>query len=172
MDKIKFILLISAFFACFILYNNCENTSKYDLIIHKKIAKTDPPCLQMYFYIQKYANEYKIPLDYAFGLAYKETGYRGIFHWNYNHRKTSCVNAEGPMQIMLPTATWIAGEQISRSDLRNNIELNVRLSMKFLRYLHDKYNNWKLVFGAYNTGKPCINEYAKDIFNKNYIWDK
>ena len=43
---------------------------------------------------------------YAYGIAYAETRYKGPFHWNYNPAQTSCVGAEGPMQIMLSTAIF------------------------------------------------------------------
>lgn len=173
MNKFKFILIISAFLLAFALHNSCNsNELKYDIEIKKKITKDDPPCLQMYYYIKKYAKQYDIPLNYAFGLAYEETGYRGPFHWEYKHGQTSCVGALGPMQIMPTTAEWMEGKPINSYKLRENIELNVRISMKLLRHLKDRYKDWNLVFGCYNTGRPCINEYARDIYNKNYIWDK
>lgn len=176
MNKIKFILLIASIFTCFILYNTCENIENieknYDIKFEKIIAKNDPPCLQMYFYIKKYAKQYNIPLDYAFGLAYQETGYRGPFHFKYNPKQTSFAEAKGPMQIMLSTARGINKDNVSEYRLLNDIEYNVRTSMKFLRILKDRYGDWGLVMGYYNTGRPCINEYALKIYNKNYIWDK
>ena len=39
------------------------------------IDSTSPPCLQMYYTIEKYAEEYNIPRNYAFGIANAETGY-------------------------------------------------------------------------------------------------
>ena len=29
-----------------------------------------------------------------------------------------------------------------------------------------------LAFGAYNTGSPCVNRYAREILNCNYNWIK
>jgi hypothetical protein len=37
--------------------------------------------------------------------------------------------------------------------------------MKLLRKLYDKYKNWKIVFGCYNTGRPCVNDYAERVYN-------
>lgn len=170
MKKLLIILCITFVGLFYITYYT--NTFKDQVVVFKKITKQDPPCLQMHFYIKKYAEEYDIPLDYAYGLAYQETGYRGAFHWKYNHKKTSSVGAEGPMQIMIPTANWLAERNVSRKELKEDIELNVRLSLKYLRYLHNKYSDWKKVFGAYNSGKPIINQYALNIYNKNYNWDK
>lgn len=128
------------------------------------------PSIQMYFYIKKYAAEFDIPEAYAFSLAYQETRYGGPMDLNYNHKQTSFAGALGPMQIMPSTAKLIYGESVPKKTLMSDINLNVMISMKLLRRLYDKYNDWGLVFGAYNTGRPMINGYAKNILNKQYIW--
>lgn len=130
------------------------------------IDSSSPPSLQMHHYIEKYSEEYDIPRDYAYGIAWKETRYSGPFHWDYNPAQTSYAGAVGPMQIMPSTAAMMwSGKKISREELRTNIELNVRTSMKLLRYLKNKYKSWKIVFGAYNTGYPMVNQYAIDVYN-------
>jgi len=129
------------------------------------------PSIQMYFYIKKYAAEFEIPEAYAFSLAYQETRYQGPLDLTYNHRQTSFAGALGPMQIMPATAKLIIGKPVSNSKLKNDIKLNVMISMKLLRRLHNIYGSWGVVFGAYNTGRPCINGYAHDILDKKYIWE-
>lgn len=129
------------------------------------------PSIQMYFYIKKYAAEYEIPEAYAFSLAYQETRYQGPMDLDYNHKQTSFAGALGPMQIMPSTAKMIYGKSISNHKLKNDIKLNVMISMKLLRRLRNTYGNWGVVFGAYNTGRPCINGYAKNILNKQYTWE-
>ena len=130
------------------------------------INENDPPCLQMYEAIEKYAEMYDIPKRYAYGIASVETSYKGPFHWTYNQAQTSCVGALGPMQIMPGTAQMMwPNKDISRSRLKNDIGYNVHTSMKLLRTLYDKYQNWKVVFGCYNTGRPMINDYAIKVFN-------
>jgi soluble lytic murein transglycosylase-like protein len=125
----------------------------------------------MYFYIKKYAAEYEIPEAYAFSLAYQETRYQGPLDLDYNHKQTSYAGALGPMQIMPSTAKMIYGKSVSNYNLKNDIKLNVMISMKLLRRLRNTYGNWGVVFGAYNTGRPCINGYAKNILDKQYIWE-
>lgn len=123
----------------------------------------------MYETIEKYSEEYDIPKHIAYNIAYKETRYKGPFHWNYNPSQTSHAGAEGPMQVMPATAKGINKKYISPKDLRNDIDLNISTSMKLLRKLYDKYGNWSLVCGYYNTGRPIINEYASYCANnKNY----
>jgi hypothetical protein len=125
-----------------------------------------PPCLKMFSSIEKYSREYRVPLKYALGIAYEETRYGGPFDWDYDHRKISSAGALGPMQIMPGTAKWMWGDnRITREKILGNIDFNVKTSMKLLRYLHDKYKNWKIVFGYYNTGTPCINSYAEKVYN-------
>lgn len=130
------------------------------------IDRDSPPCLQMYYSIEKYAAEYDIPLNYAYGVAYCETRYRGPFHWNYNHAQTSPAGAVGPMQIMPRYAgAYIDQKGWTTRDLRTNIDMNVKVSMRMLRKLHRIHHDWKLVFGAYNTGRPIVNDYAINVYN-------
>ena len=131
---------------------------------------TSPPAKQMYFYIKKYCLEYNIPEEYAFSLAYQETRYRGPLDSLYNHKQRSVCGALGPMQIMPSTANMIYGTAVEKNKLRSDIDLNVMISMKLLNLLHTKYQNWGLAFGAYNTGRPRINQYANRILNKQYVW--
>jgi soluble lytic murein transglycosylase-like protein len=67
---------------------------------------------------------------------------------------------------MLPTGKGMwKGQTVTREMLMNDIDFNVRTSMKLLRKLFNKHKNWKLVFGAYNTGRPCVNGYANMVYN-------
>ena len=141
------------------------------IVSSNEINESSPSCLKMYYAIMKWSSIYKIPKTYAFGIASKETGYRGPFHWKYRHAQTSCVGAIGPMQIMPSTADLMwKDSKVSRSKLMNDVDFNVHTSMKLLRVLYDKYGDWKTVFGCYNTGRPMINQYAIDVFNHKPSW--
>lgn len=129
------------------------------------IDKTSPPCLQMYYAIEKYAPEYGIPLDFAYGIAYYETRYQGPFHWNYNQIQESSAGAVGPMQIMPRYAHPYVDGSFTVQDLKTDIDMNVKASMRMLKKLKKIHKDWQLVFGAYNTGRPIINEYAKNVYN-------
>lgn len=131
-----------------------------------------PPSMQMYKYITMYADTFDIPLRYAFGIANAETSYNGPFHWTYNPAQASHAGAVGPMQVMLETARRNNHDNVSRERLCNDIEYNVRTSMKVLRKLHNKYGDWKTVFGCYNTGRPCVNGYANKVYNYQPNWKK
>jgi soluble lytic murein transglycosylase-like protein len=120
-----------------------------------------PESVKMAYYIEKYSIEYKIPRNIAYGVPYYETNYRGATDTTYNPKRTSKHNAYGAMQIKLATANGLSDTLITKKELLNNTELNVILSFKLLKILHNKYGNWKLAVGAYNTGKPIINKYSK-----------
>jgi soluble lytic murein transglycosylase-like protein len=125
----------------------------------------------MYDAIIKYSDKYKIPRKYAFGIAYEETSYQGPFHWKYRHAQTSFAGAVGPMQIMPSTGRFIwKDSSFTNRFLMTNIDFNVHTSMKLLRKLHDRYRDWKIVFGCYNTGRPVINDYAIHVFNHKPNW--
>lgn len=130
------------------------------------------PSIQMYFYIKKYSKQYGVPEDYAFGVAYHESRYQGPLHLNYNHRLTSSAGAVGPMQIIPKYAHRFAGRRVTPEEVRDDIQLNVKVSMKMLKKWHDIYHDWGLSLGAYNTGSPCVNGYARSILNKDYHWIK
>ena len=74
------------------------------------------------------------------------------------------------MQVMPATSKLINRETVSKEKLKSDISYNVRTSMKLLRRLHNIYGNWKLVFGAYNTGRPMINQYALNVYNFKPKW--
>ena len=40
--------------------------------------------------------------------------------------------------------------------------------MKILAQNYKRYKSWKKAAGAYNTGKPIINHYAKEAVKKDY----
>ena len=130
------------------------------------------PAIQMYFYIKKYSKQYGVPESYAFAVAYRESRYKGPMDMNYKHGLTSPSGAVGPMQIIPRYAHKFAGRTVTSQELRTNIQLNVKVSMKMLRKWHSIYHNWGLAAGAYNTGQPVMNDYARAVVNKEYHWIK
>lgn len=163
-------------FILFVIYSyqmdEQPNNENYSIeVASSDINMSAPPCLRMYDAIIKYADRYNIPKTYAFGIAYAETRYEGPFDWNYRHTQTSCVGAIGPMQIMPSTAKLMwKNLNFTNAYLKSNIEFNVHTSMKLLRKLHDRYGDWKIVFGCYNTGKPMVNDYAVKVYNHKIHW--
>ena len=115
-----------------------------------------------------YADSFDVPLNVAFNVARMETGYLGPNHDSYNHKQVSSCGALGAMQIMPRYASYFAGFKVNKQDLRDSIELNVYISMKTLRKHYNTYGDWKKSLGAYHTGKPVVNWYAKSGVKPNY----
>jgi soluble lytic murein transglycosylase-like protein len=127
--------------------------------------ETAPPCIKLYDLLKKYSVKYHVPFGIAYGIAAKESGYRGPFHWNYNPKLISSAAAYGAMQVQVPTANfiWKGEKRINQQQLLNDLELNVETSMKLIDHLKKTYGSWEVALGAYNTGSPIVNEYAREI---------
>ena len=165
---LSLIIIVSSF-----KRNHIEPKTTNDIEFFKNETKNNPSSsksMLVYDMIEKYSEEYNIPKHIAYNIAYKETKYRGPFHWNYDPHLTSSGGAEGPMQVMPATARGVNKRKITPYELRNDIELNISTSMKLLKILYNKSGgNWSLACGYYNTGKPIINSYASFCAtNKNY----
>lgn len=163
------LILIFSLYA-FNSVDNPNESPEYTIRKTKVINPTDPPSIQMYYAIEKYADSFNIPKRYAYGVANTETGYRGPFHFEYNPKQTSYVSAVGPMQIMLATARGLNKDNVSKEKLIGDIEYNVMTSMKLLRRLKNLRGRWDLVFGEYNTGRTMVNGYSYKVMNYKYNW--
>ena len=125
--------------------------------------------LQMYESIEHWSDSFGIPKYIAYNVAYLETRYQGPFDFDYNHKQTSSAGAVGPMQIITRWAQPYVRKRITAKELRNNIDLNVMISMKMLRKWYSIHHDWTLACGAYNSGQPIRNAYAiYATTNKDY----
>lgn len=125
--------------------------------------------LDMYLSVRKWCEYYQVPEYLAFNIAFKETGYRGPLHLGYNPNLTSSSGAKGAMQILPSTANWVQKNKVPTNILSESVDLNVQISIKYLKYLRKKFGSWPVALGVYNTGHPVVNEYASYCYNnKNY----
>jgi soluble lytic murein transglycosylase-like protein len=138
----------------------------------RKVEIIDTPAERMYSSLICYSDSFNIPLYIAFNIATIESNYRGPNDTTYNHAQVSKAGALGPMQIMYKYSHYYAGRKVSKSELKDSIEFNVRLSMIILQSHYEKYKNWAKVAGAYNTGKPVVNSYAKKAIDSTYFQKK
>jgi len=183
--NLKNILFVALFSVSFIVVGTSwEVLTKSEDDVQELVEKgkmggvpTSPTSLKMYELIEKYSTEYQIPKYVAYNVAFLETRYQGPFHWNYKPEQTSFAGAVGPMQIMPSTARFINKTTVSVSTLKNDIELNIETSMKLLNRLYEKYGDWAVVCGCYNTGRPIVNGYGKFCssnvnYQKNWVYLK
>jgi soluble lytic murein transglycosylase-like protein len=173
--KVKTILFITYFVLAFcVTFYTFSPTEKYvkvqvELSESSSYDNKTPVSLLMYELIEKYSTMYGVPKYIAYNVSYRETRYQGPFHWNYNPHQESCVGAVGPMQVLTSTCNWVNKSHYTKLQVRDNLELNIKTSMKLLGSLYKRYGNWTVVCGWYNTGKPIINEYARYCgSNKDY----
>lgn len=116
-----------------------------------------------YIFLERWGTYWDIPMTIVLSIAKMETGYKGPSHLEYNPQQTSYADAIGIMQLMLSTAhmMWNGDKSyITKERLLSDVELNVYLGTKLLRYLYNIHHDWKIVCGIYNTGKPIVNGYA------------
>ncbi len=85
----------------------------------------------------------------------------------YDHLALSPVGAEGLMQLMPPTAEWMAGRLQLRWDQGHTFDpvLNVRLGSQYLAYLHREFGRMDYALTAYNRG-PHATRYLVDRFGR------
>ena len=127
-----------------------------------------PPSVQVYYYTKKYCKEYNVPETIAFQVAKLETAYKGPDRHDYNPNQTSSGNARGTYQLLVSTAKDMyellglgPRSDITSERLLNDVELNVRLGVRYLRWVNDNVSkNWTVTCGFYNSGYAIINGYA------------
>lgn len=181
--KCKNFFFTSLFFVCSLMLisfinvgiDEVESVNQNEQIIVSGVITNKSISLQMYDNLEKYSSMYDIPKYIIYNIAFLETTYRGPFDWSYNPSKTSSVGALGPMQVMPSTAELIHKKKVSKEVLKNDLKFNIETSAILLRKLFDKYKDWSIVCGCYNTGKPIINGYAKFCvsnldYQKNWVY--
>lgn len=74
----------------------------------------------------------------------------------FREQATSVMGARGLMQLRGPTLGWVAqreGLKLTRAELESDPALNVRLGVRYLRYLKDSFRGrLDLALMAYNAG--------------------
>ncbi len=115
-----------------------------------------------------YCDSLDIPKHIAFNIATIETGYRGPLDSTYTQSHVSSGGALGPMQIVHRYSHHYLGRKVTKKELRDSIELNVKISLLILKDNFIKYGSWKKATGAYNTGKPVVNGYSLKATNPEF----
>ncbi|GGM31418.1 hypothetical protein GCM10011351_16950 [Paraliobacillus quinghaiensis] len=112
-------------------------------------------------YLANEAKKYEIDPYLVYELLKVETG--NTFDPNLVGPKTKYGHAYGMSQFMKNTAPWIA----DMADLPYDEELlfdpyySIQLSVVYLDFLHNQYNNWDEALTAYHRGMSGMEAYKK-----------
>jgi membrane-bound lytic murein transglycosylase D len=68
----------------------------------------------------------------------------------------SKAKASGPWQFIPKTGRLFSLENNGWKDDRRNLELSTEAAVKYLKKLHDLFNDWKLAMAGYNAGEMNI----------------
>jgi len=106
--------------------------------------------------VEKYSEEYDVPIEIIYGVIKAESGFRSDV--------VSSAGAVGLMQIMPDTFEWIA-MKLGESPLEGLLydpHTNIKYGTFFLRYLYREFGNWDIVFVAYNAGPNNAKQWLND----------
>ncbi|MDE6276536.1 MAG: transglycosylase SLT domain-containing protein [Muribaculaceae bacterium] len=84
----------------------------------------------------------------------------------------SRAGAVGLWQIMAPTAGGLGLEMNSLVDSRRDPYASTDAAVRYLKQLHDTYNDWSLAIAAYNCGPGNVNKALRRVGDgKHDFWD-
>jgi soluble lytic murein transglycosylase len=112
--------------------------------------------------IEMYRKNSDLHLDSCFILAIIREESR------YNMKARSNSGALGLMQIMPGTANWINGRNTTRADLFQPA-LNIKIGIKYLEYLVNRFDSYYLVLAAYNGGPTNLSKWV-ELYDESDIY--
>lgn len=139
-------------------YKNAINSIylEAEKVLKKDIGQWDIEILRIYFpkayeeEVKKLCREYKVPLNLFWAIMRQES--------LFEEEAISSEGALGLMQV-LPQNYMLYGEDLENPFER---EKNMRVSLKYLKELKEKFGEWVYVISAYNAGEEAVSFWLKD----------
>jgi membrane-bound lytic murein transglycosylase D len=147
-----------------IVYN--DYVSAYVNLYAKRRKKTTAKMLGLapiYFPIfEENLDKYNLPL---------ELKYLPIIESALNPKAKSRVGATGLWQFMYPTGKMFGLEVTSYYDERSDIYKSTDAACRYLKYLHNMYDDWSLALAAYNCGPGNVNKAIRRSEGGKTYWE-
>ncbi len=100
-----------------------------------------------------------------------ELKYLPIVESALNPKAKSRVGATGLWQFMYPTGKMFGLEVTSYYDERSDVYKSTDAACRYLKYLHNMYNDWDLVLAAYNAGPGNVNKAIRRSGGGKTYWE-
>lgn len=136
---------------------------EYDKIANQMVAESDGKFKKTWaLYLVREANRYQIDPYLVYELLRVETG--GEFNPNLVGPNTKYGHAYGLSQFMKNTAPWIADMAgLPYEDkLLFDPYYSMQLSLTYLDFLYNQYNNWDEALTAYNRGMGGLEQFEEE----------
>lgn len=107
-------------------------------------------------YVEKYADEYKVPRTVCYAVIKAESG--------FDSAAVSSAGAIGLMQITPQTFAYLCektGDDYE-SGMLYDPETNIRYGVFYLSMLYERFGVWETAFAAYNCGPTRVSEWIAD----------
>lgn len=107
--------------------------------------------------VKIYANQFNVDTALIMSVIKAES--------KFNKNAISSANAVGLMQVRLETANYMLSKlgegKISQTQLFNP-QTNIKIGVKYLQYLLNRFNNLQVSICAYNAGETIVSSWLKD----------
>lgn len=104
-------------------------------------------------YIDKYCNRYHVKPELVKAVIYVES--------RNNQNSTSNEGACGLMQILPSTASAILHQNVTCSELNNNLKLNLNAGIKYIKMMLMQFSGVSFALAAYNAGPSNAYRYIR-----------
>jgi len=88
---------------------------------------------------------------------------------SFNAKAQSPKGAAGLFQLMPATARSLGLSTTWPFDERFEVENNARAAAKYLRYLHQRFGDWRLALAAYNAGEGRVSNLLAREKTKSFV---
>ena len=109
-------------------------------------------------YVEKYAAEYNVPSSVVYGVIKVES--------DFDPDAVSSVGAIGLMQMLPDTFSWLSSSEHLDENLPitslYDPETSIKYGVYYLKYLHEKFQNWDAAIAAYNGGEGNVAEWLEN----------